>query len=187
MQPKTKALLNKKCIQHQCLILFLSLAVGHLVVMNNASQTLRLLLHSGYYYFSVCASAAIAYALINYVYVITKKIDREDGMVVITASRITKQVCLGLGGGILLEILLAGILYFTQGQNIFTNGFFHKLFAAIMLFIILVNVCYCFYFFYVRQKEVANQVVIVETVKTEVRYKIIEPQEVIVAVSIGLP
>ena len=125
----------------------ISLLAAHFIVVQNATETMSVLFTKGYYYYSVCCSFIIALVLVEFIYFVTKKLNGRHKNEILTNERILEQFVSGFLTTSLFAFLLAMLLYWINGENIFSSGYFTKLYALILLFIFCVNVVYLLYYY----------------------------------------
>ncbi|MEJ5994387.1 hypothetical protein WG904_08155 [Pedobacter sp. Du54] len=127
--------------------LLVSLLAAHFIVVQSATETITVLFTKGYYYYSVCCSLVIALILVEFVYFVTKKLNQQHKNEALTNERITEQFVSGFLTTSLIAFLLAMLLYWINGENIFNSSYFTKLYALILLFIFSVNMAYLLFYY----------------------------------------
>ena len=125
----------------------ISLLAAHFIVVQSTAEPISVLFTKGYYYYSVCCSFIIALFLVEFIYFATKRLNRRHKNEILTNERIIEQFISGFLTTSLFAFLLAMILYWLNGENIFSSGYFTKLYALILLFIFCVNVVYLLYYY----------------------------------------
>ena len=125
----------------------ISLLAAHFIVVQSAVEPMSVLFTKGYYYSSVFSSFIIALILVEIIYFATKKLNERHKNEILTNERIVEQFVSGFLTTSLVAFLLAMILYWINGENIFNSGYFTKLYALILLFIFCVNVVYLLYYY----------------------------------------
>ena len=125
----------------------ISLLAAHFIVVQSATETISVLFTKGYYYYSVCSSSIIALFLVEFIYFVTKKLNGRHKNDILTNERIIAQFVSGFLTTSLFAFLLAMLLYWLNGENIFSSGYFTKLYALILLFILCVNVVYLLFYY----------------------------------------
>ncbi len=136
-----------KSFLHFLLRLLISLLAAHFIVVQGATESIATLFTKQYYYFSVAYSFIIALILVELIYLATKKLNERNKNMLLTNKRMTEQFVTGFLTISLIAFLLAMILYWLNGQSIFSSGYFTKLYALILLFIFCVNAAYLLYFY----------------------------------------
>lgn len=124
----------------------MALIAGHLIVTHGRKETLAQFLKMPHYYTSVAYSAGIALLLIMWIYamgVLTNGKRKRPGL---TWNWILNQLVYGVVLTIMLELLLATALFYWNGHWILETAYFRKLFGPIVMFILLVNLCYTVYY-----------------------------------------
>ncbi|MGF1924754.1 MAG: LytTR family transcriptional regulator DNA-binding domain-containing protein [Bacteroidia bacterium] len=133
---------------HFTIRLFFALLASHFIVVHDASETWTELFTKEYYYWSLLYSMVIAFVLIEYIYRITLHLNSTFLGFNLNKERLVAQSLKGFFGASILSFLLAAILFWLNGQNIFESNYFEKLYASILLFIFTVNVVYMLYYHY---------------------------------------
>ncbi|WP_316801453.1 LytTR family DNA-binding domain-containing protein [Pedobacter frigidisoli] len=137
---------------HLLVTLFISFLAGLVIVMQFTGEKIRDLIHEGYYYISISESGAIAFVLIWYIYAITCWLNSKDGGFKLTSKRFKKQFFYGVAVAAGIELMLAGMLYHLNGRQPFGGSFFYHIFMMVLLFLMVVNSTYCFYFEYMETR-----------------------------------
>ncbi|MES2418419.1 MAG: LytTR family transcriptional regulator DNA-binding domain-containing protein [Bacteroidota bacterium] len=130
--------------------LFLRLALAilgaHFVVVHDARASWLTLFTKGYYYISLAGSGVIAFLLLEYIYLITKKLNQRYSGSQLTPQRVKMQFFYGVVLASFFSFVMAMFLFWLNGKSIFSSGYFNKLFGSIVLFIFTVNVVYILYY-----------------------------------------
>lgn len=134
-------------LSHLLLRLLVTLVVSHLIVVHDARETWMELFTNKYYYLSLLYSMIIAFLLIECVYRVTNYLNNSLGFN-LSKGRLKSQFYFGFVGTGMLAFVLAALLFWLNGQNIFKSNYFEKLYASILLFIFTVNVFYILYRYY---------------------------------------
>lgn len=139
-----------KNFYHLLIRLLVAAVASHFVVVHNTEKTWLELFTKRYYYSSLLYSMIIAFLLIEYVYFITKRLNItfEDDKHI--SKRIAVQFLLGFCSTAFFAFLMALVLFWLNGENIFNSNYFEKLYIFILLFIFTVNVVYLLYFQYTK-------------------------------------
>ena len=171
-------MLSRTSILHHAFILLIALLAGHYIVSHNTALSWFALLKRGYYYWSVLPSMFIAVTLMEYVFWITKRLNKQDDGFKINRERVKNQLIFGFAGTMGLEVCLAALLFFLKGESIFNGPYFAKLFLLVTLFVLLVNLCYCLYYakMELAKPQPAPVINIIEKVKF--KYKQYKPEVV---------
>lgn len=130
---------SRSPILHFLSRLLISLLAAHFIVVQSATETMATLFTKGYYYYSVCCSFVIALALVEFIYFVTKKINRRHKAEILTNERMVEQFISGFLTTSLLAFVLAMFLYWINGENIFNSTYFAKLYALILMFILVLT------------------------------------------------
>lgn len=128
------------------IILPVSLIAGHLVVTHGREYKFWELVWRTYYQLSVLYSSIIALVLLLLIYGISLKLYGRFGGNGLTRYWLLGQVCYGIMGVVLIELMCAMLLFWWQGHWIGDTAYFEKLFDPIVLFIAFCNACYLLYF-----------------------------------------
>lgn len=143
-----------KPFQHLGIKVAIASLASHVIVVQSASESWHELFDKYYYYTSLLYSMIIAYLIIEFIYLITKRIDKRMSSSQLSAERIMIQFYLGFGFTAFLAIFLAGILFMLHGQNILYTGYFKKFYIHILLFIFTINLIYLLYFHHQRSRTI---------------------------------
>lgn len=138
---------SSKSIFRFSLRFLISLLAAHFIVVQGATESIAKLVTKGYYYLSVAYSFIIALILVELIYYVTKKLNEKHKNALLANKRITEQFLIGFLAVSLIAFLLAMILYWINGENIFSSVYFTKLYALILLFIFTINVVYLLYYY----------------------------------------
>lgn len=143
------------------LILFvLSILAGHWVVTHNHEGWFLDFIKRPGYFPSVGYSSLIALILLLTIYGVSYRMFECYGGAGLSRAWIAGQLKYGIGVVILVELVLAALLFHIMGYQILETSYFRKLFRPIVLFIFAVNLAYILYF---RNRET-----------TKVRYKFLD-------------
>lgn len=134
---------------HLLVRLLVALLVSHFIVVHDAEETWLELFTKNYYYWSLLYSMGIAFLLIESVYRVTNYLNAVFLGFSLSRERFKAQFYKGFVFTGILAFVLAAILFWANGQNIFESNYFKKLYASILLFIFTVNVIYMLYYYYV--------------------------------------
>lgn len=146
------------------LILFiLAILAGHWVVTHNHEGWFFDFIKRPGYFPSVGYSGLIALILLLTIYGVSYRMYKRYGGAGLTGAWITGQLKYGVGMVILIELVLATLLFYIMGYQILETSYFRKLFRPIVLFIFAVNLGYILYF---RNRET-----------TKVRYKFLDAHQ----------
>ena len=131
---------------HLLIRLLVALIVSHFIVVHDAKETWIELFSKDYYYWSVLYSMIIAFFLIESIYRVSNYLNVAFGFN-LSRARLKAQfymgfLCIGILAGI-----LAAILFWLNGHNIFESNYFEKLYAPILLFIFTINIIYILYYY----------------------------------------
>ncbi|SFH19374.1 hypothetical protein [Pedobacter insulae] len=152
-------MLTRKRIYHLLIRVFVALLASHFVVVHGTKKSWLELFNKGYYYASLFYSMLIAYLLIEYIYMVSRIINKvfdEHGS---AAKRLKYQFIFGFFFASVNAFLLAMILFWIKDENIFTSGYFKNLFVYILLFIFTINVVYLLYYEYVKVPKIRYQMI----------------------------
>ncbi|SOD13902.1 hypothetical protein [Pedobacter xixiisoli] len=172
----------KRILKHICtkfflinllLITIISLLAGHFIVTHGRKETLAQLWKMPAYYRSVGYSATIALFLQLAVYAVSYKLSRKHRGKGLTKKWAMDQFTYGFVVVIVLELLLAAALFGMHGLWLPETAFFRKLFGPIVLFILIINLCYVIY--YMNKNPVVKH-----TVKRLIPKKV-EPRMIVVS------
>lgn len=141
-----------------------ALAAGHLVVSHDQRYSLPELLSMPRYYYSVALNGAAALLLIEFVHMVSRRLYRRFRAQGLGLRWLAMQALLGLGLTVVLELVMATLLFHYHGHWITETIFFRKLFVPITMFILIINLFFIVYYLY---REPA--------VTTQVRYKLARP------------
>ncbi len=137
---------TKKNIFHLAIRVVVALLASHLIVVQNTEETWLELFSRDYYYTSVLYSALIAFLLIEYVHIQTKRVNKRFEGAHLSINQIKSQLLNGFLSTALLAFLMATLLFWLNGQNIFKSSYFENLFPYILVFILCLNAIYLIYF-----------------------------------------
>jgi len=145
---------------HAFIRLALALVAAHFIVIHSALDNWWELLKHDFYYLSLLYSAAIAFALIEYVYRITCLLQKKESTTILTSKRLKKQFYYGFLLAGLLAFFLAAVLFAWKGQNIFDTGYFRKLYVFILLFLLAINLLYLLFYYHGQSVKRAYRLVL---------------------------
>lgn len=137
---------TKKSIFHLAIRLLIALLASHIIVVQNTEETWLELFTKSYYYKSVFYSMVIAFLLIECVYVQTKRVNKQFEGHDLSFSLIKAQFLNSFLVAAFLAFLMATLLFWLNGQNIFESSYFENLFPYILVFILCFNAIYLMYF-----------------------------------------
>lgn len=124
----------------------LSPIAGHVIVTHGHKFNLAQWLKMPGYYFSIASSGLIALLLMFSIYLVSWELNRRFRENEQLRKWLAYQLCIGIGGVLILELLLATLLFLSQGYWILDTAFFRKLFVPIVMFIFVVNLCYMLFY-----------------------------------------
>jgi len=133
-------------LSHVVIRLTVAVVASHFIVVHSANETWLELFTRDYYYLSLLYSGIIAFLLIEYVYRITKVIQKREKTSLLTRRRLKLQFYFGFLSAAALAIIMAALLFWTQGQNIFNTGYFKRLYIYILLFLFAANLLYLLFY-----------------------------------------
>lgn len=136
---------TQKSIIHLAIRLFVALLASHLIVVQNTEETWAELFTKSYYYKSVFYSMVIAFLLIECVYIQTKRVNKQFEGNHLSLNLIKAQFLNSFLVTAVLAFLMAMLLFWLNGQNIFASSYFENLFPYILVFILCFNVIYLMY------------------------------------------
>jgi len=148
---------------HLIIRLLVALVASHLIVVHDAEETWMELFTKDYYYLSLLYSMIIAFVLIESVYQITQRLNSIFLDFSITRARLKSQFYIGFVCTGIFAFVLAAVLFWLNGQNIFESNYFEKLYASILLFIFATNVIYVLYYHYGFVPKTRYQIVNVQS------------------------
>ncbi len=128
------------------IIMVVSLIAGHFVVTHNHPGTFIQFVRRPGYFPSVAYSASIALILLLVVYAVSFRLYLKYGGGSLSSTWLSRQLFYGVILVIVLELVLASVLFYIMGKNILDSTYFDKLFNPIVLFIITANLCYLLFF-----------------------------------------
>lgn len=141
-----KHLWSRFFIINLLLILVVSIFAGHYIVVHGRNETWAELRQMSAYYYSVAYSAMIAMVLQLGIYLVSYKLSRKHRGKGLTISWALEQLLYGVVMILMLELLLAAALFGLHGLWLPETSFFKKLFLPIVLFVLIVNLCYIIYY-----------------------------------------
>lgn len=142
--------------------ILVSVLAAHLLVAHDKPYSFQELLAMPRYYYSMLLNAMAALLLIEFVHMVSRRLYRRFRAEGLGHRWLLLQVVLGIGLAMLLELVIATLLFAYHGQLIWETSFFRKLFVSISMFILMVNFFFTGFYQY---KEPA--------VHTMVRYRIL--------------
>lgn len=128
------------------LLLTLSILSGHLIVMHGTKDKFLDLIKEPYYHLSVAYSAAIAMTLLAMIYSVSYLLDKKYKGLGLNRQWMFYQLLYGVVLVLVVELLLAGTLFYWQGFLIWETAFFRIFFGPIVLFVLLVNLAYLIFY-----------------------------------------
>ncbi|MGE6218930.1 LytTR family transcriptional regulator DNA-binding domain-containing protein [Nubsella zeaxanthinifaciens] len=141
-------------LRNLLLLLVTAILAGHFIVTHDRDESLGELLNMPAYYRSVAYSGGIALLLLLSIYGVSMRMYRKHSGRGLTASWIREQALYGVLGVVILELFAATLLFYAMGFWIMDTAYFKKLFGPIVMFILLVNLCYLL--FYQNQRPVVK-------------------------------
>lgn len=146
------------------IIVCVSLGAGFIIVTHGRPEKFSALIRIPGLLSSTLYSSVIAFVLLLMVYVVSFTGNAKFAGRGMNARWFRFQFSYGVLLTLLVELVLATILFALNGFWILDTAFFDKLFLPVVLFILLANVCYLLYF--------------IQQVRTEVEVPIFVPVEV---------
>ena len=129
-----------------------ALLAAHCIVAFGDKETLFQLLLDKYYYMALGSSFVIALVLVTIVNFITRKLDRHFDWKVYPVERTGLQLLAGLVLPAVVALLLAGLYFKLNGLDIFKTLYFQIDFPVIVGMILLFNIYYLTYYFYLQMR-----------------------------------
>jgi len=150
-------MLTQKGIYHLLIRLFVALLASHFVVVNGSKKAWLELFTRSYYYASLFYSMVIAYLLIEYIFMVSRIVNKAFDEHGLGAKRLKYQFIFGFCLASFNAFLLAMLLFWIKNENIFNSGYFKNLFIYIVLFIFTINVVYLLYYEYLKVPKMRYQ------------------------------
>lgn len=129
-----------------------ALLAAHCIVAFGDKETLFQLLLDKYYYMALGSSFVIALVLVTIVNLITRKLDKHYDWKVYPIERTGLQILAGLVFPAVVALLLAALYFKLNGLDIFKTLYFQIDFPVIVGMILLFNIYYLAYYFYLQMR-----------------------------------
>jgi len=141
-------------LRNLAILVPLSFLAGHLIVGHDRDETFGELLATPGYLLSVGCSATIALWLLVCIYMASYKLNQKYGGNGLNRYWLCGQLLYGVLGVIIVELILATILFKLMGYWILDTAYFKKLFGPIVMFVLLVNLGYIV--FYLNRRSIVK-------------------------------
>jgi len=142
--------------------LIAALVAAHLIVAFGDKETLFQLLLDKYYYMALGSSFIIALVLVTTVNFITRRLDKHYDWKQYPVERTGLQVLAGLVLPSVLALLLAALYFKLNGVDIFKTQYFQIDFPVIVGMILLFNLYYLAYYFFLQMRFAEQQAQAIE-------------------------
>lgn len=129
-----------------------ALLAAHFIVAFGDKETLFQLLLDKYYYMALGSSFVIALVLVTIVNLITRKLDKHYDWKQYPVERTGLQLLAGLVFPAVVALLLAALYFKLNGLDIFKTLYFQIDFPVIVGMILLFNIYYLAYYFYLQMR-----------------------------------
>lgn len=123
-----------------------AILAGVLVVADDKDHTVLELLQMKFFYVSVGLSSLIAWLLIEYIFGISKWLNKDYKGMGLNREWVLAQVFYGVGLALCLELLLATGVFAFMGYWIWETNFFRKVFGPIVMFVAIINMYFIIYY-----------------------------------------
>jgi DNA-binding LytR/AlgR family response regulator len=123
---------------------------AHILVAYGETLSIYQMLLMPYYYYALIPSFLIAFILFNIIRAINIRLDKKFDWTDRTVQRIGTQTFFGLVVPAVCAFLLAALYFAIRGLNIFRTTYLKYDFQFILLQLLLINVYYIAYHFYLK-------------------------------------
>lgn len=130
----------------------IALLAAHLIIAFGEKETFFQLLVMPAYYWSLLPSFIIAFLLVNFVNLVTVRLDKRHDWIQEPVIRAALQLTLALLLPAVLAFLLASAYFWAFGYNIFKTLYLKYDFPVIVLLLVLLNAYYLSFYFYRRSR-----------------------------------
>lgn len=134
----------------------IALLAAHLLIAFGEKETFFQLLEMPAYYWSLLPSFIIAFLLVNFVNLVTVRLDKNHDWIQQPLIRAGLQITLALLLPAVLAFLLASAYFWAFGYNIFKTLYLKYDFPVIVLLLVLLNAYYLSFYFY-RKSRIAEK------------------------------